>query len=96
MKVLAKLVPAFNPVSFLTWIVKRDDLEQVNDWNNYSNWVYPDIPPYSTNIANKEAHIFGTAKEIAQLTQYLLDEKSKWITGQIINIDGGISSVKVN
>ena len=38
----------------------------------------------------------GTAKEIAHLTQYLLDEKSKWITGQIINIDGGISSVKVN
>ncbi len=38
----------------------------------------------------------GTAKEIAQLTQYLLDEKSKWITGQVINIDGGISSVKVN
>ena len=40
--------------------------------------------------------MIGTAKEIAQLTQYLLDEKSKWITGQIINIDGGISSVKVN
>lgn len=38
----------------------------------------------------------GTAIEIAQLTQYLLDDKSKWITGQIINIDGGISSVKVN
>ena len=38
----------------------------------------------------------GTAKEIAQLTEYLLDEKSTWITGQVINIDGGISSVKVN
>ena len=38
----------------------------------------------------------GTAKEIAQLTEYLLGEKSKWITGQVINIDGGISSVKVN
>ena len=38
----------------------------------------------------------GTAKEIAQLTHYLLDDKSKWITGQIINIDGGISSIKVN
>ena len=38
----------------------------------------------------------GTPKEIAKLTQYLLDEKSRWITGQIINIDGGISSVKVN
>ena len=30
------------------------DKAQVNDWNNYSNWVYPDIPPYSTTIANKE------------------------------------------
>ena len=38
----------------------------------------------------------GTAKEIAQLTKYLLDEKSKWITGQVINIDGGISTLKVN
>ena len=38
----------------------------------------------------------GTAKEIAQLTQYLLDDKSKWITGQIINIDGGIRSITVN
>ena len=38
----------------------------------------------------------GTAKEIAQLTEYLLGKKSKWITGQVINIDGGISSVKVN
>ena len=46
--------------------------------------------------ARHPLNMIGTAKEIAQLTQYLLDEKSKWITGQIINIDGGISSVKVN
>lgn len=44
---MAKLVPAFNPVSFITWVIKRDDLKNVNDWNNYSNWVYEDIPPYS-------------------------------------------------
>ena len=37
----------------------------------------------------------GTAKEIAQLTQYLLDEKSKWITGQIINIDGVLVVLKL-
>jgi len=44
---MAKLVPAFNPVSFLTWVIKREDLTAVNDWNNYSNWVYEDVPPYS-------------------------------------------------
>ena len=37
----------------------------------------------------------GTAKEIAQLTQYLLDDKSKWITGQIINIDGVLVVLKL-
>jgi hypothetical protein len=44
---MAKLVPAFNPVSFVTWVVKRDDLPLVNDWNNFTNWVYEDTPPYS-------------------------------------------------
>lgn len=46
-EVVARLVPAFNPVSFITWVIKRDDLSHVNDWNNYTNWVYPDIPPNS-------------------------------------------------
>lgn len=44
---MAKLTPAFNPVSFVTWVIKRSDLQHVNDWNNYSNWVYEDVPPYS-------------------------------------------------
>ena len=44
---MAKLVPAFNPVSYITWVIKRNDLQHVNDWNNYTNWVYEDVPPYS-------------------------------------------------
>lgn len=44
---MAKLVPAFNPVSYVTWVIKRDDLPLVNDWNNFTNWIYEDIPPYS-------------------------------------------------
>ena len=36
----------------------------------------------------------GTAKEIAEATAYLLSEKSGWMTGQIIQIDGGIGTLK--
>ncbi|AYZ35114.1 SDR family oxidoreductase [Chryseobacterium indologenes] len=37
----------------------------------------------------------GTADEIAKMVEFLLDENSSWITGQIIGIDGGISSIKL-
>lgn len=37
----------------------------------------------------------GEASEIAELAHFLLSEKSSWITGQIIGIDGGMSSVRV-
>ena len=42
-----RLIPALNPVKYITWVVKRDDMTKINEWNNYSNWVYEDIPPYS-------------------------------------------------
>jgi hypothetical protein len=51
---MAKLVPAFNPVSYITWVIKRDDLPKINDWNNYTNWVYEDVPPYSYENEFKE------------------------------------------
>ena len=93
----AKLVPAFNPVSFITWIVKRDDLEQVNDWNNYSNWVYPDTPPYSTTIANKEAkynlttskNIFYTPGNTTHIADYSISKfKKNVLTNVRIEFDG--------
>lgn len=37
----------------------------------------------------------GEANEIAELASFLLSQKSSWITGQIIGIDGGMSSVRV-
>lgn len=37
----------------------------------------------------------GSAEEIAQAVEFLLSEKSAFITGQIIKIDGGISSLKL-
>lgn len=48
--------------------------------------------------ANAQRHPLkriGTAEDIAQTAAFLLSENSSWITGQIIHVDGGMSSVKV-
>lgn len=34
-----------NPVKQLVWVAKRNDIGVRNDWNNYTNWVYEDVPP---------------------------------------------------
>lgn len=39
---------------------------------------------------------FGTTADIAQMANFLLSEKSSWISGQIFNVDGGMSSLLVN
>lgn len=36
---------------------------------------------------------FGEAKDIAEMGAFLLSEKSKWMTGQIVHVDGGMGSV---
>lgn len=48
--------------------------------------------------ANAERHPLkriGNAEDIAQAACFLLSEKSSWITGQIMNVDGGLSSIKL-
>jgi NAD(P)-dependent dehydrogenase (short-subunit alcohol dehydrogenase family) len=37
----------------------------------------------------------GTAADIANMASFLLSEKASWITGQIMHVDGGMSTVKV-
>ncbi len=36
----------------------------------------------------------GTADDIANMAAFLLSEKASWITGQILHVDGGMSSLK--
>ncbi len=38
----------------------------------------------------------GSASDIANLTDYLISDKSSWITGQIIAVDGGLSTIETN
>ena len=38
----------------------------------------------------------GSPEDISDLVMFLLEDKSKWMTGQIIPFDGGIGSLKTN
>ena len=35
----------------------------------------------------------GEASDIAHMAQFLISDKAQWMTGQIIGIDGGMSSL---
>jgi enoyl-[acyl-carrier-protein] reductase (NADH) len=37
----------------------------------------------------------GTVEDIANAAAFLISDKSSWITGQIIHVDGGISTIKL-
>ena len=39
---------------------------------------------------------YGEPEDVAQTAVFLLSDKSKWITGQIIGVDGGISTLNLN
>ena len=38
----------------------------------------------------------GTAADIAQLTAFLLEDQSSWITGQVLGVDGGLSQLNLS
>lgn len=42
-----------HPTSFMVVVAKRSDIENRNDWNNYTNWIDEDIPPWSDNFNNE-------------------------------------------
>ncbi len=48
--------------------------------------------------ANAERHPLkriGTTEDIVHMAEFLLSDKASWITGQIMHVDGGISTLKV-
>ena len=47
--------------------------------------------------ANGERHPLkrvGTAQDIASAAAYLLSEDSSWVTGQVMKVDGDMSTIK--
>ena len=37
----------------------------------------------------------GSSEDISNLVAFLISDESKWITGQNISVDGGMSSLKI-
>ncbi len=71
------------------------------------NCIAPSITntPLAEKLLNNEAKLkasedrhplkrIGSPEEIAELAAFLLSDKSGFVTGQIIKVDGGISSIK--
>jgi hypothetical protein len=40
------------PVKELIFMIRRSDIEDINDWSNYTNWNIENIPPYSVGYVN--------------------------------------------
>ncbi len=47
-----------------------------------------------TNAQRHPLKRIGTTEDIANMSAFLLSEKASWITGQILHVDGGMSSLK--
>ncbi|MDG2475599.1 MAG: SDR family NAD(P)-dependent oxidoreductase [Flavobacteriaceae bacterium] len=73
------------------------------------NSIAPSIleTPMSEKFLNSEAKLdnaknrhplkeIGSAKDISEIVKFLLEDNSKWMTGQIISVDGGMSSLRTN
>ena len=41
-----------HPTSLMVVVCKRTDVVDRNDWNNYTNWVLEDLPPFSLAYEN--------------------------------------------
>jgi len=43
-----------NPIKYLVVVPKRSDAVKINQHNNYTSWLYDNIPPYSYEYTNAE------------------------------------------
>lgn len=51
-QVIVDLTNINKPVCQLIFMIRRSDMEDVNEWCNYTNWNTKPIPPYSTGYIN--------------------------------------------
>lgn len=42
-----------HPTSFMIVVAKRSDVEDRNDWNNYTNWILEETAPWSDGFQNE-------------------------------------------
>jgi hypothetical protein len=97
------IIPLTNinkPVTNLYFIIRRSDLEDVNDWSNFTNWP-GDIPPYRNLFVNP----YGTNPTINSTTlpyyktPYILRsgriliDGADLADGRVYNFDNNVSDL---
>lgn len=51
-------------------------------------------PKMEANALRHPLKRIGAASDVANMAAFLLSDKASWITGQVLHVDGGMSSVK--
>ena len=69
-----------HPVRQLVWVARRTDFEDHNDWNNYTNWLVENTPPYSLNFSNP----YGETASITSSNYDLIKERNIIKTGTLL------------
>ena len=79
-----------HPVKYISWVGTRSDASDRNDWNNYTNWLHTDIPPYSKEYNSMTT--WGTNLSTTALPYYNLEVaehktnfKSEYFNKNILN-----------
>ena len=95
----AKIYSAFNPVKYLVWVVKRDDFRHINEWSNYTNWINPEIPPYSYqylytdkyyNLTASKNVFYNTSDSIHKSFFNTIELRKNILTHVKIEFDGNL------
>ena len=87
----------------------KQDLIAVNLAFSRVNVIAPSIvdTPLANRFLNNETKVqksaekhplnrVGNKEDIAEMISFLLSDKSSWMTGQILNVDGGLSTIIKN
>ena len=62
---------------------------------NLSKGILNSDAKLEANAARHPLKKIGSAEDIANMVSFLLSEKSSWISGQILKVDGGMSNLRV-
>ena len=87
--------------------LKKSEIGSIVLFSIRVNCVAPSLTdtPLAFSLLNTEQKIeanaqrhplkrIGTTDDIANIVEFLVSSKASWITGQIIHVDGGISTLK--
>ena len=86
------------PVTEIVFMIRRTDMEDVNEWSNFTNWNVEKIPPYSNGYINPHGQplIINSANIKYYKTSNLLKEATFKIQGNEITRGNALNNDTLN